>query len=1721
MGILNDNEARKIGRNYFELWQDERLKAEKKLDSDVKDFFADVKDLGKREKRSELYNELISGLKNGTYKKPSDFFKAKCRSLFNGVIYPRREADFYFIADHIGDWAYSKSLYRRSMRTGDIDIICENIMGALCSLYESDRIDADMCDIIEGKNLTDEQLDHKEYYYSYDEMNIVIAAEIDLGNERLIKLVSDIIMCESEIKPDHTVISAVTKCHNADLHQKLGKLLLAARLQEGLRQAICEKADMGTKEAFFALLDVMLENDLIRFSSVKRAVAAWIGLADEETVKLERISDKSVELIADCLRDESFREECLSSEDSMKIYIGLWSIGFYDAVKMLDRIREYSAHGTEHQLLVAGYMTQQLNNAKLMNSISKDVIKAHKDDPKVLAVYMPSFMYYCFSKIGRAVSRNSFDVFYRNDFDFSERKYVPLKAYFESAEEAQEYYSLLMEIYRGITKKSIEFSPCIFPWNKEALERSEVVLRLAYIASALHDNDKIDEAAALIPQLDGGARASVLILLLTQPETDVQRRLLTAEVCDKEDRTRTIALRAISEVKLAEENYLQLEDMLRYKNSDMRSGCIELLMKQNDDALFGTLGRLLSDKKEEKRTAALDMIMRISDDEKRRSIFEKCLPLVEKLENISAAEMILVKNILPDEKPDDKAEELYTDNDVYIPKINEAFVRKADEVFDRYFPKNASSETEGGRQDWRDALLKLEKLVEEHCNDEFTQSYYGTVTTLDSCSVFSTNEDGRSVIPFRKLWDKFYDDEIKSPEKLIRMMASFCCDSEEDSYAKGCNEITAELIGEPFTVGYGYFRFDTIYKICCYLYDKHCAKEDMVSIAVSVMAKLCKKDSLSVLFKTVTNTADGEKEREVRVPYISCHHAQLLLGGMKYSSLYEEKLFGDIFPLRYAFEHMDGFKTVHIYRDKRLSELGLYEAMDEESIIKAGYMGILTEAQMYRIIFTETNKMAAPTPLLKHTLEMISRIYSGIREIEEAVDIRESSWRRGGRLNTLRSFLDSDDPAHLNDEQKKLVEFAEKVYEKLIPTVLEKELSRGDTETEYSFAVGSIARIYGIDNFVKILCALGGIALERSYYSSTRTKKGSLSHLLAVCVPEKGDNAEKLRERLKGTGISEKRLIEAAMYSPEWLPIIGEYLGWEGFSSACYYFIAHMNESFDDKRKAVIAKYTPLTDEELNAGAFDISWFKSAYETLGQKHFDVIYDSAKYISDGSKHSRARKYADAVLGKMNAEETVKTIAEKRSKELLMAYALIPIKDEDDICARYLYFRQFLKESKKFGSQRSASEKKAVETAMQNLSINAGYADVTRLTLRMETKLIDDSRELFNDKEIDGTTFRLCVDDRGKTDIICTKDGKTLKSVPAKLKKNEYVVRLSDTKKKLNEQYRRTRAMFEQAMEDSTEFTVGELNILRNNPVVLPVIKDLLFVCGEKLGFLSGNGLTDHAGNTVKLSDSDNVIVAHPYALCKDGSWSAYQKLLFGKGIVQPFKQVFRELYVKTAEEAEMTHSLRYSGNQIQPAKTAACLKSRRWVADVEDGLQKVYYKENIVARIYAMADWFTPADIEAPTLEWVEFTDRKTGSAIAIKNIPDVIFSEVMRDVDMAVSVAHAGGIDPETSHSTVEMRAALIEFTLPLFKLTNVTLKGSHAFISGKYGEYTLHLGSGVIHKKGGAMINILPVHSQHRGKLFLPFADEDPKTAEIITKVLFLAEDSKIIDPSILEQIK
>ncbi|PTY02899.1 hypothetical protein DB346_07755 [Verrucomicrobia bacterium LW23] len=114
-----------------------------------------------------------------------------------------------------------------------------------------------------------------------------------------------------------------------------------------------------------------------------------------------------------------------------------------------------------------------------------------------------------------------------------------------------------------------------------------------------------------------------------------------------------------------------------------------------------------------------------------------------------------------------------------------------------------------------------------------------------------------------------------------------------------------------------------------------------------------------------------------------------------------------------------------------------------------------------------------------------------------------------------------------------------------------------------------------------------------------------------------------------------------------------------------------------------------------------------------------------------------------------------------------------------------------------------------------------------------------------------------------------------------------------------------------------------------------------------------------------------------------------------------------------------------------------------------------------------------------------------------------------------------GGVDPEASQSTVEMRRALVEETTRLLRLQNVELRTTNAVISGKLATYGLHLGSAIAHTVAGGSLYIVPVRSQHRGRIFLPFADSDPKTADLLSKLILLARDGEIRDPAILEQIR
>ena len=408
--------------------------------------------------------------------------------------------------------------------------------------------------------------------------------------------------------------------------------------------------------------------------------------------------------------------------------------------------------------------------------------------------------------------------------------------------------------------------------------------------------------------------------------------------------------------------------------------------------------------------------------------------------------------------------------------------------------------------------------------------------------------------------------------------------------------------------------------------------------------------------------------------------------------------------------------------------------------------------------------------------------------------------------------------------------------------------------------------------------------------------------------------------------------------------------------------------------------------------------------------------------------------------------------------------------------------------------------------------------------MEACAIEDLADGPIEVAVDDIRLSLGIDPWGEVDLRVTREGKTLADIPAKLKKHPQITALRERRTELRRQAARIRPSLEQFMVRGDEFTGEELRSLMQHPLLAPMLANLVLVADGIAGYPAhgGKALEDHDGKVEALKPAEKIRIAHPHDLLPAAQWHRWQKDCFARERIQPFKQVFRELYPLTdSERKDGSLSRRYAGHQVQPRQALALLGNRGWVHHPEEGVRKTFHEAGLVAWISFEQGFFTPAEIEGLTLESVHFSKRGHHEPLKLADLPPRLFSEIMRDLDLVVSVAHRGGVDPEASASTVEMRATLVEETCQLLKLGNVRIKDRYALVDGTLGQYSIHLGSAVVRKMPGESLFIVAVHSQHRGRLFLPFADDDPRTAEMMSKVFLLARDHEIKDPNILDQIR
>ena len=1623
---------------------------------------------------------------------------------------------FIEISKNITNYPFSSGYYRRMVRSKSyfnyINLLF-NLLGNFVNLY---FLNIDVITIVKRE--------YEKGVYSIDNP-YYIAYEIDNGNQELIGLIKGALGSQkSEIDLTYNNMKAIFISNNKELIELTGKLLLAAKLQEGVRQQICENMDSGLQENFEYMFKIIYDNNLIRFSSVKRALATWTGLASEGG-DISKIGKKELEIINKLIDNPDYENELLKSDDNIEVYLGLWNKSTRDIKNSVEALEKLLKSSKYHIKLLISYYLHIIENKKYQREIAKKVIKEYSKDNKniieILACYLNFVINYgSASNLKQNIEKGG----------------IEPKTYFKDKNEAIEFFDILENALNLMDGKEKLFEPCIFPWFSQSISTNTITTAMALITVFYPDDILKNRMMKYLKEINTWNRHYYLEILFEKPSNKEEKDFVISMLSDR-TYTGVFAYEIVKDNNLIKEYPREIEDLLRLKSGDRRKKLIDLLMNQDKKALLLSIDNLISAKNENKRLAALDILNQTNSNQKPLYDKKEVKNLIAKISKPTDAEKILIENLSDKKKKEseDTLSKLYnTEYDLElayeikeVSKLSKTIKKnkKGEYIIENTFnPKKIFSKT---ADELFEIIKKLSELYIKNENYEYMSFYNKEYVLLrdrfhitkDVSNVPYRDREQLTNYPLEDVWREFYKKEIKDFSVLWQINVALSVDY-DNGYNKATEKGYQDLYQKVFGIDITELKKKLKKANLKYVYTIDLYSGPVLKILDMLFTEYSKENKryLFEIGKVCTSSAlenieikdvIEKREKYNNDPYYSVAMFNLNSGLytlfaksiIDYLDFYtDEKSFIESFILRYKLD-----KKINKYIDEKLKSCeisGGTKSLGLRNYAIAVNLKIAEKDLIYKNILELNNEAEDENRVIFSNLDTYMNDYRSI------VDKKENK-----RLSTLNQFM--------------LTKALEIIYNegiKILDYLVKNELKRGDSPTIYSKSLNRIYRIEGIEYLVQILQALGKETLDRAsyYWGGNDTKKSVLSHLLKTCYPSEKDNSKELAKKLKGTDITEQRLIEVAMYASQWLEIIESYLGWKGLVSGCYYFQAHMSD-VDKNKEGLIAKYTPISIDDLRDGAFDIDWFKSAYKELGEKKFEMLYDSAKYISDGAKHSRARMFADAVNGKLNLKETEKKIEDKRNKDLVASYSLIPLlKDKQkDALHRYQFLQKFLKESKKFGAQRRASEAKAVNISLENLSRNMGYSDVTRLIWNMETALINEMKEYFVPKKLDDVDVYIKIDDLGQSEIIYEKAGKELKSLPTKLKKDKYIEAIKEVHKNLKEQYRRSRKMLEEAMEDGTEFYGYEIENLMTNPVIAPILKSLVFKMGNDLGYYVDKKLKSAKKKSVAVKDDSLLKIAHCFDLFESGDWATYQKDIFDRELKQPFKQVFRELYVKTVDEKGRDKSLRYAGHQVQPSKTVALLKTRRWIIDGQEGLEKVYYKENIIAKIFALADWFSPADIEAPTLEEVQFFDRKTFKPILIDEVPDLIFTEVMRDIDLVVSVAHVGDVDPEASHSTIEMRKAIVEFNCKLFKLKNVTFTENHALIKGERAEYSIHLGSGLIHQKAGSAINVLPVHSQHRGRVFLPFIDDDPKTAEIMAKVLLFAQDDKIKDVFILEQIK
>jgi hypothetical protein len=1456
-------------------------------------------------------------------------------------------------------------------------------------------------------------------------------------------------------------------------------LLLAAQRQEGLRQSILEAVDEAHPEAFRRMLSLILDENLLRFAAVARAAGVWLGA--EQFVENPKKLKADLTACRDLMTDPAARRQAIDKGDATTAYAGLWATAFEDAaaaVKLaapLFKDRDPARRFAAAKLVAEAGLKE---GAALMLPLLND------PDPRLVSAALQ----YC-----RVLT----------DDDEAGRPVAP-----------KDLFERVAAVFDSLPEGFKALKPLVPEWPVADLGRKTA----AHVLLIALGKRPAERLLPYLPSMTDYDRVQALAKVC-EPRTlsSKVRQVLLAAAGEPAQYVREAALKYLVKCKLAEDEAQTLEGYLSRTRPDFRRAVFGLLLNRSDKLAVATIDRLLAAGDANRRAAGVEMARRMIDDERMAE------PVRERLRDfrdrrgkrLTAPEADAVEAALnPASRPPTLADGLGlfdpADRSPAVPpkKRKVKFITPAATAF----------------------VTALDALIHEHRSDTFTLTRsHGRVEekVLGSLSYrwefpepdakLAADED-RTNLPLLDLWEAWWNNRPaktrdadgfellrvrRMPRVQVREGETVDEDDEDDDEpTEKVSPLVATLreAAEPLTSTPVGVRYSGLIERLLEWFEKlhppAGAADFLLDAAETALALVPD----SAVEQTPPAPIGDEDDDDKTTPEDKPVEWRTGYGFDRWLDAAGKRR-GD-----------SGWTPKHDARLWRLSRW-LDEPVPGSARLRPGLPVLLAGYEA---------DVATPADFVDHLV--------GPREVT----------RWGSSFQSLGSVT-ATNAAEQFPTLARRPELRAAV-DAVVARVIECELVRGETPTEATPAANAISTLYGMETLLTLLAALGkhGFA-PGSVYSPSLNKPAVLTHLVRCVVPDAAATPEAFAaaaaEAVAGARFPASRVVELGLINTRWLRHAAAATGWAGFEEAVYWFIAHIGtglrpdmggtaEESKDAWNAVVKSRTNLTAEQLADGLIDVAWFHAAYKAVGNDtHWDAIEAAAKYLGYGQAYKKAARLADVLLGRTKKKELVEAIKTKFLKESVRLLGLLPLpedaaKRQAELADRYQALRGYERYARGLSSLSKEPALQAARLGMENLAVTAGFADPVRLEWSVTADEVADLAAGPVTVSAGPVTVELTLTAAGEAEVSQAKDGKPLAKLPADARKVPAVLELLDRKKSVTRTVSNSKRSLEQAMCAGSRFRGSELVTLMAHPLVRPLVERLVLKTDAGLGYpaAGGKSLTSPGGKS-RVGVTDEWCVAHPLDFVAAGDWPAWQAECFKAERVQPFKQVFREVYVPTAAEREDgDRSRRYSGQQVNESQAKALLAGRGW--STREGLDKTFRDAGIIVELTLDDGYSTPADAAAPAVGDTRFRRRGDWKPVPLVDVPAKLFSEVMRDLDLVVSVAHVGGVDPEATQSTTEMRAALVATTCGYLKLGNVALEGRHALVRGEYGRYSVHLGSGVVHKLPGGSLCIVPVNAQHRGRLFLPFADDDPRTAEVVSKVILLARDSEIQDPTILQQI-